>query len=268
MITEHTKIYGIIGDPISQVRAPEVFNELFARNNYDAVFVPMQVAPEGLETAVASFRAMENLIGFAATVPHKKAMASLCDELGEASRAIGAVNVVRREADGRLIGNMYDGAGFVAGLRKQGHDPSGCRALLLGAGGAAAAIAFALAEAGGASLLISNRTPSKAEEIVARIGNYFPNRRIRAGAPDPTGHDLVINATSLGMKATDPLPIDPALLAPNMTVAEIIMKPEVTPILAAAKARGCAVHYGRHMLDEQVAMWMGHWLPNQVAMGT
>ena len=151
---------------------------------------------------------MKNLGGFVATVPHKTVIAALCDELGDAGRAIGSVNVVRREADGRLIGNMFDGAGFVAGLRAQGHDPAGRRALLVGAGGAAGAIAFALAEAGVASLTIANRTRSKAEEIMARVTKFFPDRPIRVGTADPTGHDLVINATSLGLKAGDPLPID------------------------------------------------------------
>ena len=254
MITGHSKIYAIIADPISQVRTPEVFNEFFAQNKSDAVLVPIHVAPEGLEAVLNAFRAMKNLGGFVATVPHKTAVAALCDELGDAGRAIGSVNAVRREADGRLIGNMFDGAGFVAGLRAQGRDPAGCRALLIGAGGAAAAIAFALAEAGVASLTIANRTRSKAEEVVARVTGYFPDRSIRVGDADPTGHDLVINATSLGMKAGDPLPLDSALLTTTMTVAEIIMKPETTPLLAAAKARGCAVHYGRHMLDEQVRL--------------
>jgi shikimate dehydrogenase len=149
---------------------------------------------------------------------------------------------------------MFDGAGFVAGLRSQGHDPAGRRTLLVGAGGAAGAIAFALAEAGVASLTIANRTRSKAEEIVARVTRFFPDRPIRVGTADPTGHDIVINATSLGLKPGDPLPIDPALLTPSMIVAEIIMKPETTALLAAAKAKGCAVHYGRHMLDQQIAL--------------
>lgn len=267
MITGHTKIYAIIGDPISQVRTPEIFNEFFAKNNLDAVLVPIHVAPEGLEGLLTSFRAMKNLGGFVATVPHKTTVAALCDELGDAGRAIGSVNVVRREADGRLIGNMFDGAGFVAGLRAQGHDPRGRRALLVGAGGAAAAIAFALAEAGVASLTIANRTRSKAEEIMARVSKFFPDRPIKVGAADATGHDLVVNATSLGLKAGDPLPLDTDRLTPAMTVAEIIMKPETTSLLAAAKAKGCTVHYGRHMLDEQLTLWIDHWSPDRFAKG-
>lgn len=254
MITGHTKVFAIIADPISHVRTPEVFNEYFAKNNYDGVMVPIHVAPEELEEVITSFRCMKNLGGFMATVPHKTKVAALCDELGDAGRAVGSVNVVRREADGRLIGNMFDGAGFVAGLRAQNHDPAGKRALIVGAGGAAAAIAYSLVEAGVASLTIANRTRSKAEEIAVRVATYFPDRQITVGEVDPTGHDLVVNATSLGLKADDPLPIDAALLTSAMTVAEIIMKPETTALLAAAKEKGCTVHYGRHMLDEQIRL--------------
>lgn len=254
MITGKTKLYAIIADPVSHVRTPEVFNEFFSESGCDAVVVPIQVAPEGLQAVLTGFRDMKNLGGFIVTVPHKTAVAALCDELGAAGRATGSVNAVRREVDGRLIGNTFDGAGFVSGLRSQGIDPAGCRVLLVGAGGAAAAIAFALAEAEVASLTIANRTRSKAEQIAARIAGYFPDRTIRVGAVDPTGHDLVINATSLGLNVDDPLPLDVSLLTADMTVAEIIMKPETTPLLAAAKASGCAIHYGRHMLDEQVRL--------------
>jgi shikimate dehydrogenase len=254
MITGHTKIYAIISDPVAHVRTPEVFNEFFVQHNCDAILIPLHVAPEALEAVLTGFRAMQNLGGFVSTVPHKTATAAHCDELGDAGRAIGSVNAVRREADGRLIGNMFDGAGFVAGLRAQGHEPAGRRALLVGAGGAGAAIAFALAEAGVASLTIANRTRSKAEEVMARVAKFFPDRPIRLGAADPTGHDLVINATSLGLKAGDPLPLDTARLTPSMIVAEIIMKPETTSLLAAAKAKGATVHYGRHMLDQQIPL--------------
>lgn len=197
---------------------------------------------------------MKNLGGFIVTVPHKTAVAKLCDELGTAGQAIGSVNTVRRTKDGRLIGEMFDGTGFVKGLKLRGHDPAGRRVLLVGAGGAASAIAFALAQAGVRSLTIANRTGAKAREIAARVAKFFPALPIQVGAADPTGHDYVVNATSLGMKETDPLPVDAGLLRPSMIVAEIIMKPALTPLLVKAKEQGCTVHYGRHMLDEQVRL--------------
>lgn len=254
MITGKTKIYAIIADPISQVRTPEVFNELFEQKGIDAVLIPVQVGVEGLDALIEGFRRMKNLGGFIVTVPHKASIAAVCDELGEAGRLIGAVNTVRREEDGRLIGNMFDGLGFIAGLKSQGYNPSGKKTLLLGAGGAAGAIALALAESKVASLTIANRTAEKAKNILDRVAQHYPEVPLSIGPPDPKGYDLIINATSLGMKEGDPLPVEPSLLSPEMMVAEIIMKPETTPLLAAAKRRGCSVHFGRHMLDEQIRL--------------
>jgi len=254
MITGHTKIFAIIADPIAQVRTPEVFNAYCAAKGIDGILVPVHVGADGLDAVIAGFRQMKNLGGFIVTVPHKTAVAALCDELGTAGELVGAVNAVRRESDGRLIGNMFDGVGFIAGLKSQGYDPEGKKALLLGAGGAAGAIALALAEAKVSSLTIANRTPGKAQNIADRVQKHYPELSIHLGAPDPQGYDLIINATSLGMKGSDPLPLDARLLTPAMMVAEIIMKPETTALLAAAKMQGCSIHYGRHMLDEQIRL--------------
>jgi shikimate dehydrogenase len=254
MITGNTRLYAIIADPVAQVKAPEVLNDYFKRNDQDAVLVPIHVGPEGLQDVFAAFRRMKNLGGVIVTVPHKTASASLCDDLGRAGRMIGSVNAIRRTRDGRLVGDMFDGTGFVAGLRAQGHVPAGKRVLLVGSGGAASAIAFALAEAAVASLTIANRTVSKARDIADKLHASFPDARIDVGAADPRGYDLVINATSLGMKESDPLPLDVDLLRPDTVVAEIIMKPEVTALLAAARDKGCTIHQGRHMLDEQVRL--------------
>jgi shikimate dehydrogenase len=253
-ITGNTRVYTIIADPVAQVRTPEVLNDFFRTNGIDAVLVPIHVAPEGLEAVLAGFRHMKNFGGSIVTVPHKTAVAKLCDKLGLAGRVIGAVNTVRRNADGKFVGDMFDGAGFVSGLRAEGHDPKGQRVLLVGAGGAASAIAFALAQAEVATLTIANRTRAKAEHIAAAVKQSLPQANVQAGEPDPTGFDLVVNSTSLGMKPADTLPINTDLLSPKTVVAEIIMKPEVTPLLAKAIERGCVVHYGRHMLDHQVRL--------------
>lgn len=264
MITGNTRLYAIIADPVAQVRTPEVLNDYFARNQQDAVLVPIQVAPEGLQDLFAAFRRMKNLGGFVVTVPHKTTAAALCDELGPAGQAIGSVNAIRRTSDGRLVGDMFDGAGFVAGLRAQGRDPADKRVLLVGSGGAASAIAFALAEAAVASLTIANRTASKARDLVARLQPSFPDVAIDVGAADPRGADLVINATSLGMKESDPLPLDIALLSRDTVVAEIIMKPEMTALLEGARSKGCTIHHGHHMLDEQVKLLAGFITANGV----
>ncbi len=253
-ITGRTRLFAIIADPIAHVRTPEVFNPLFAREGTDAVLVPIHVAGGDVATAWAGFRTYKNLGGLVVTVPHKSAVAELCDELGEQARMVGAVNAVRREDDGRMVGDMFDGKGFVAGLRKNGIEPAGRDVLLVGTGGAGSAIAFALADAGVARLTLANRTPHKAEALAARIRDFFPDAAVQLGPPEPSGHDLIVNATSLGMNDDDPLPVDAEALTPAMTVAEIIMRPEKTALLAAAERRGCTVQYGRHMLDEQLRL--------------
>ncbi|TAN30800.1 MAG: shikimate dehydrogenase [Castellaniella sp.] len=254
MITGNTRLFAILADPVAQVRTPQVLNEHFAAHGLDAILVPMHVASTDLEEVLSGLRRMKNLSGFVVTVPHKIAMASLCDELGPAARAIGSVNTVRRTVDGRLMGEMFDGAGFVGGLLAQGHDPDGKRVLLLGAGGAASAIAFALSGAGARRVTVANRTRAKAETVVEHVRRALPQADIAVGDADPRGYDMVVNATSLGMRPEDPLPMDVSGLEPRTLVAEIIMKPEVTPLLEAARQRGCTVHYGRHMLDCQVVL--------------
>jgi len=257
MITGNTRLFGIVADPVDQVRTPQVLNRLFEQRGHDAVLVPFHVGADGLPRIFEAFRQIRNLGGFIVTVPHKVEALALCDEIEDAARAIGAVNTIRREPDGRLVGGMFDGIGFVAGLKARGHDPAGRRVLLLGAGGAAAAIAHALALAGVGSLTIANRTLSKAREMAERIAASAPGVRVEAGVADPSGYDMVVNATSLGMRPDDPLPLDVAKLSSGTLVAEIIMKPEMTALLGQAQARGCPVHLGRHMLEEQAALMAG-----------
>lgn len=252
MITGNTRLLGIVADPIGQVRTPQVLNAWLESEGIDAVLVPMHVGAEGLEALFQSFRHMRNLDGFVVTVPHKTEAVRLCDEVSDAARAMGAANTFRREPDGRLVGDMFDGLGFVEGLKAEGNDPAGKSVLLVGAGGAAAAIAYALTQAGIARLTIANRTHAKAEEMAQRLRAGQSGAVVDAGPADPRGYDIVVNATSLGMKDSDALPLDSSLLSPSTLVAEIIMKPEMTALLTAAQQRGCRIHLGRHMLDQQV----------------
>jgi shikimate dehydrogenase len=162
--------------------------------------------------------------------------------------------VVRRDADGTLTGGMFDGEGFVAGLRHGGLDVAGRDALLLGAGGAASGIAHAVVSHGVNRLTIANRSMEKAQQLANLLQPHFPAQRISAGLPDAAHADLVINGTSLGMHEEDPLPIDISLLRPGTVVAEVVMQPDVTPLLQAAAARGCIIHKGIHMVQQQVQL--------------
>ena len=259
-ITGKTRVFATLADPIGHVRAPAEINALAAARDRDAVMVPLHVAAGGLSAALDGLRAMRNLGGFIVTVPHKTAIVPLLDRLGPAARRVGAVNVVRRETDGALCGEMLDGTGFVAGLRAGGHDPAGRSVYLAGSGGAAAAIAFALAEAGIAHLTLSNRTVARVEALAVRLRETYPRLPVVVGSRDPSGHDIVVNATSQGLKADDALPLDVDALTENQLVAEIIMQPAETALMLAAARRGCRVHPGLPMLRCQLdlmADWMG-----------
>ena len=257
-VTGKTLVYGIIADPIGHVRGPSIFNPMFERLGLDAVMVPFHVTAASLPRAVAGFRAIESLKGWLVTVPHKVGMFHLCDQVDASGTRLQAVNVVRREPDGRLIGGNYDGAGFIAGLRGDGIEPRGLDVLMLGAGGAARAIAFALAEAGIRRLVVANRTPANAESLVASARKHFPNLAVETGSAVAGSQDLIVNTTSAGLKPEDPLPLDVSVLAARTIVADIIMNPEMTRLLALAKDRGCRIHLGRHMLDSQFPLLSRH----------
>ncbi|WP_299822142.1 shikimate dehydrogenase [uncultured Jannaschia sp.] len=259
-VTGRTRLYGILADPIGHVKTPQVMHALFHDRGVDGVLVPMHVAPEDLSRTLDGLRGLQNFGGFIATVPHKGEMPDLCDEITEEAARIGAVNCVRRETDGRMVGTMLDGIGFVEGLRGAGIDVAGRRVLLAGAGGAASAIAFALAGGDAGRLTIANRTVDRARALADRIATHYPGLPVVAvGSDEGAGeHDLVVNATSLGMRPDDPLPVDPETLGPGQVVAEVIMDPAETPLLATARSRGCRVHAGLPMLEKQIELMARH----------
>lgn len=254
LITGVTRVYGILADPIHHVQTPQRMNEHFAALGHDGVLVPLHAGADTLAQVMDGLRGLHNLGGVIVTVPHKTAIVGLCDEVSDSARLIGAANVVRREADGRLVGHMLDGEGFVGGLRANGIEPRGRSAYLAGAGGAANAIAFALVQAGVSRLTIANRTRAKADDLKQRLAQLDPTAQVVVGTPDPSGHDLVVNATSLGLRVGDALPLDTARLAPDQLVCEVIMQPRETALLLAAQERGCRVHYGAPMLAAQIAL--------------
>ena len=254
MISGKTRFVPLFAHPARHVRTPALFNAECERQAVDMIMVPLDVRPDMLDRTVASFRAMENVAGMVVTIPHKSAVAALCQRKVGAADLVGACNIVRREANGSLTGGMFDGEGFVAGLRHRGHEPKGLRVLLVGAGGAASGVAHALLQAGVAGLTIANRSREKAEHLARQLAGAFPDARVAAGTPDPAGYDLVVNGTALGMHEGDALPVDVERLDRDCVVAEVVMQPDMTPLLIAAEARGCRVHRGIHMIEQQVRL--------------
>ncbi|UCH48148.1 MAG: shikimate dehydrogenase [Betaproteobacteria bacterium] len=247
VIDGNTRVYAVIGDPVSAVRSPEWFNMLFDKNGVNAVLIPLQVGRDDLAAAFAGLKTMRNLDGLVVTMPHKAPMCQLLDELGPAARTVEAVNAARREPDGRWIGDMFDGRGCVRGLRDQGHEVEGRSVFLLGTGAAGSAVAFALAEAGVRQLVIDDVDDQRRVRVAQRVREAFPGVDVQAGELGASEYDLVINATPLGMKPGDPLPFDPAGLPASTLVVDVITKPVMTPLLDQAQQSGHRIHGGNHM---------------------
>jgi shikimate dehydrogenase len=254
-VTGTTRFFATIANPADHVRAPMVFNPLFAKRGLDHVMVPITAPPEAFEAVIDGLRGIRNFGGMAVTIPHKMEMAKLCDTLGPTAQLTGAVNAVRFDPDGTIHGDNFDGAGFVEGLCQNGHDPAGKTVLMVGAGGAARAIGLALCDAGVDSLMIRNRTPDKAIAITKELERLSGHRQA-VSTPDHDGSDvdMIVNTTSLGLHDGEDLPLALDAVGTDTLIAEIIMVPERTAWLAAAEACGLQTHYGHHMLDYQVEL--------------
>ena len=253
-VTGAARVFAILGDPVHVVRSPAMWNAEFARRGMDAVFIPLEVPADDFVAVWRGLTRIRNLDGLVLTMPHKQAVVPLLDALGPMARLTKVVNTVRRLDDGRWEGEMFDGEGFVAGLRGHRHDPAGLRVLQVGCGGAGRAIAFALGRAGVASLALSDAAAGRAGALAAEVAAAFPGIQAGTALPDPAGYDLVVNATPMGLRPEDPLPIDPGRLSPGQVVADVIPNPEITPLLDAARAKGCDTVTGRAMFEGQARL--------------
>lgn len=246
LITGTTRIYGLIGDPLKSAKSPMLLNRLFAEAHSDAVCIPLEVGTQGLAEFVKGVRAVRNLAGLLVTMPHKQTMLEFVDTLHPTARQIGAINVVRCDNDGHWEGAVFDGLGCVLGLQRQGVSLLGTSVLLVGAGGSGRAIAFAVAAAGARSLIISDLNPHRAADL-AHCVDKEGSCDVQAGPADPAGHDIVINATPLGMNPDDPMPIEAERLDSATVVVDIITRSEPTALLLAAQSRGCKTLDGQPM---------------------
>ncbi|WP_099828161.1 shikimate dehydrogenase family protein [Oceaniglobus indicus] len=240
------RVFAIIGHPVGQVRSPEVFNALFERDGQDARMVALDVTPEAFVGVLAGLHGIANFGGLVVTVPHKMQAATLAHVRSDRVAIVGAANLLR-PIEGGWAADLSDGIGFVEGLRQAGYGVAGRAVAVVGAGGAGLAIAQALL-AGGARVAISDLDARRARDAVRCLSG---SGDVTAGPPDHS-HDIVVNATPVGMAGDPRLPFDPGGLAPGTLVAEAIMTPAVTPLLHEAARRGHPVHEGRHMLDGQV----------------
>nr|WP_294863634.1 ThiF family adenylyltransferase [uncultured Pseudogulbenkiania sp.] len=256
MISGKTTLIAHLGYPTEAFKAPMIYNPWFEKQGIDAVVVPMGVKPDDYAVFLKSLFRLSNIRGALVTMPHKITTLDLVDDATPTARIAGACNAILLRPDGTLLGDQFDGAGFVRGVERKGRRLAGTRVLVFGCGGVGSAIAASLAAAGVAELALFDTRDAQAMALAGRLAEHYPQLVIRTGSNDPAGYDVVVNATPVGMNDDDPLPFDVARIAPSTFVGEVVMKSEYTPLLRAALEKGCQVQVGTDMLFEMIPAYL------------
>jgi shikimate dehydrogenase len=256
MISGKTTVIAHLGYPTEAFKAPMIYNPYFDHAGIDAVVIPMGIKVEDYPAFLRPLFTMTNLRGALVTMPHKVSTVAMLDEVTPTARIAGACNAILKRPDGSLLGDMFDGAGFVRGVERKGKKLAGAKALVVGAGGVGSAIAASLAATGLSAIGLFDAHGTAADALGNRLREHYPALAVRTGSNDPEGYDVVVNATPLGMKPGDPLPMDVARIAPGTFVGEVVMKEEYTPFLRAAMEKGCPVQVGTDMLFEQIPAYL------------
>ncbi len=256
MISGTTRLIAHLGYPTESFKAPMIYNPWFEANGIDAVVVPMGVRADDFAGVLASLRKFTKLHGALVTMPHKVTVADLLDEKSTTVKIAGSCNALLLRPDGTLVGDMFDGAGFARGLKRKGFVIAGASCLVIGAGGVGSAIAASLSAERPASISLFDTDTASAAGLAARLREHHPGIAVELRSSDPAGYDLVVNATPLGMRAGDPLPLEDARLSPSTFVGEVVMKQEITPLLQAARDRGCRYQVGTDMLFEMIPAYL------------
>jgi shikimate dehydrogenase len=256
LINGNTELIAHLGFPTHSFKAPLIYNPYFESIGVNAVVMPMGCQPDAFPEMLRNLFRLTNIRGALITMPHKVSTVDLLDEVTPTVRVAGACNAVKRLPDGRLVGDMFDGEGFVRGVLRKGHVLVDSSALVVGCGGVGSAIAASLAAAGVARLALFDVQAASAETLAQRLRTEYPKLVVETGSRDPAGFNLVVNCTPLGMKAGDPLPIDMERLSPSTFVGEVVMTTEMTAFLTAAQARGCKIQIGTDMLFEMIPAYL------------
>ncbi|NDB43255.1 MAG: shikimate dehydrogenase [Betaproteobacteria bacterium] len=265
-IDGNTELIAHIGYPTHSFKSPLIYNPYFEKEGINALVVPMGCKGEHYPAFLRSVFQLSNIRGALITMPHKVTTVGLLDEVTPTVKVAGACNAVKRTEDGRLVGDMFDGEGFVRGVQRKGFDLTGKRVLVVGSGGVGCAIAASLAGAKIAAITLFDVNAASAEALGQRLKQNYPHIEVSTGSNDPAGHDLVVNATPMGMNEGDALPMDVSRISPDAFVGEVVMKTEMTAFLQAAKNRGCRVQVGSDMLFEQIPAYLEFFgLPSTTA---
>lgn len=256
MITGNTELIAHIGFPTHTFKSPMIYNPYFEHIGVNACVVPMGCKAEDYPAFLRTVFTLTNVRGALITMPHKVVTVGLLDEVTPTVHIAGACNAVRLSADGRLQGDLFDGEGFVRGVRLKGCVLDGARVLVVGCGGVGSAIAASLAAAGVGSMGLFDARSDSAEGLADRLRTHYPLMEVTTGRNDPAGYGVVVNATPMGMNEGDPLPMDVSRIAPEAFVGEVVMRQEMTAFLTAVKARGCRYQVGTDMLFEQIPAYL------------
>ena len=252
-----TKIYGCLADPIEHVKAPTIFTSIFNKKNIDAVMIPIHVSKDNLGDVISSLKLIKNFHGMTITIPHKTNMVTFCDSLEPDADRTQAVNWIKFDKNRKLIGDNFDGKGFVNGFLEQKHSLVNKSIYLFGTGGAGVAIAYALANESLKKLTLINRDINKANSLKNNINKIYPDLQIQVLSNfdcELQDCDVVINATSLGLKNNDKLPFDVNKTRLDCIIADIIMNPSDTQLLKRSKSIGRTIHYGKYMIESQIEL--------------
>jgi shikimate dehydrogenase len=258
-VSGRTRVFGIVGHPIEQVRSPEMFTAEFRRRGQDAILVPLHVLPDDFDAVLPQLLRLQNLDGLVLTVPYKARALAWAGDLGPQARAVGAINALARH-DRHWHADIFDGLGCVEAFRRRGLEFAGKRVMLLGAGGAGSAIAVAVGYERPATLRIFDVQIDRARALADKVARLGPGQ-VEAGAPMLDGFDVLLNASPVGMLDDARLPLDVVALPPALVVFDAIVKPELTPLLVLAKACGCTTVFGREMMRGQIARMVDFFLP-------
>jgi shikimate dehydrogenase len=258
-IDGHTELIAHIGFPTHSFKSPLIYNPYFEKEGINALVVPMGCQAEHYPAFLKSVFHLTNVRGALITMPHKVTTVGLLDVVSPAVKVTGACNAVKRDPQGRLVGDMFDGVGFVRGLQRKGFELTGKRIMVVGAGGVGSAIAASLAAEKITGISLFDLNTAACEGLAQRLVNEYPHIQVNTGSNDPDGYDLVVNATPMGMNEGDPLPMDVSRIAPETFVGEVVMRNEMTAFLRAVQKRGCRVQVGSDMLFEQIPAYLEYF---------
>lgn len=256
MITGHTRIIAHIGVPTESFKAPMIYNPWFEEKGIDTVVVPMGCEAANFGAFLPLVFKLRNIAGALITMPHKVAVVPLLENASTGVKICGACNAVKLDASGKLVGDMFDGRGFVDGMAARGKKAERASAMIVGCGGAGSAIAAALAAEGVSELVLFDTSQTAMERLARRLRKHYEGISVRTGLNDPAGFDILANATPLGMKDGDPMPVDTSRISPDAFVGEVVMTREETPFLKAARDRGCRTQTGIDMLFQQIPAYL------------